>query len=116
MDLLWNMTYKSSQDDATVKCWGWNANGDLGYGDTSNRGDGNNGGCPARPTRGCARRKEGWSWWLTGCSDAEMGANLPAIDLGPGRTAVSVSSGHAKTCAVLVRSGWEDSGAGAWLV
>ena len=34
---------------------------------------------------------------------AEMGANLPAVDLGPGRTAVSVSAGGAHSCAVLVR-------------
>ena len=40
----------SAQDDATVKCWGRNANGNLGYGDTLDRGDDKNGGCPARPT------------------------------------------------------------------
>ena len=97
-----SLTGNSSQDDATVKCWGWNEYGALGQGDASDRGDGSNGGCPARPTRGCASRKEGCSWWLTGCSDAEMGANLPAIDLGPGRTAVSVSA-SSFTCALLVR-------------
>jgi hypothetical protein len=40
----------SAQDDATVKCWGRNANGNLGYGDTLDRGDDKSGGCPARPT------------------------------------------------------------------
>ncbi|KAJ1472093.1 hypothetical protein T484DRAFT_1841694, partial [Baffinella frigidus] len=30
-------------DDATVKCWGYNANGELGYGDTKHRGDGTEG-------------------------------------------------------------------------
>jgi len=39
-----------SQDDATVKCWGNNGNGRLGYGDTANRGDEPDGACPARPT------------------------------------------------------------------
>jgi len=34
---------------------------------------------------------------------AEMGANLPAVDLGPGRTAVVVSLGSRHTCALLVR-------------
>ena len=35
----------SAQDDATVKCWGMNINGQLGIGDVSNPGDGANGPC-----------------------------------------------------------------------
>ena len=38
------------QDDATVKCWGMNAKGQLGLGDTSNRGDDANGPCPPSST------------------------------------------------------------------
>lgn len=57
----------------TVKCWGLNTDGQLGLGDTANRGDG----------------------------PGEMGANLPAVDLGTGRTAVSISAGGQHTCAVL---------------
>jgi len=53
-----SLTCNSSQDDATVKCWGGNDGGQLGQGDRSYRGDGSNGGCPARPTRGCASREE----------------------------------------------------------
>jgi len=60
-----SLTCNSLQDDATVKCWGDNSYGQLGQGDTSDRGDGSNGGCPARPTRACASREEGWGWWLT---------------------------------------------------
>eukprot|EP00961_Rhodomonas_salina_P166444 2242920-Rhodomonas_salina.1 len=60
-------------DDATIKCWGENANGQLGLGDSSNRGDGQN----------------------------EMGDNLPAVNLGSGRTAVVVSCGFRHACAVL---------------
>jgi hypothetical protein len=33
-----------------------------------------------------------------------MGANLTAVALGPGRTAVSIAAGAHHTCAILVRS------------
>ena len=59
MDLWRSVTCNSSQDDATVKCWGSNMFGQLGQGDTSNRGDGSNGGSPAQPTRGCGGREGG---------------------------------------------------------
>ena len=36
-------------------------------------------------------------------SRAEMGANLPLVDLGAGRTAVAVSAGGQHSCALLVR-------------
>ena len=65
LDLWRCVTCNPSQDDATVKCWGGNWYGQLGYGDTRDRGDGSNGGCPARPTRGCGGREEAWGWWLT---------------------------------------------------
>jgi hypothetical protein len=35
--------------------------------------------------------------------DAEMGAYLPAVDLGPGRSAVAVFAGGFHTCVLLVR-------------
>ena len=43
---IWgSLTCTSSQDDATVKCWGYNANGELGQGDDDVRGDKRNGAC-----------------------------------------------------------------------
>ena len=59
--------------DGSVKCWGENDSGQLGLGDMDNRGDGSN----------------------------EMGDNLPAVDLGTGRTATAIQSGLNHTCAIL---------------
>lgn len=56
-----------------MKCWGNNGLAQLGIGDTQNRGDGS----------------------------GEMGGNLPAVDLGTGRTAVAIAAGQVHTCAVL---------------
>lgn len=56
-----------------VKCWGDNASGQLGLGDTLSRGD----------------------------EPGEMGDALPAAQLGPGVTAVSITAGYATTCALL---------------
>ena len=44
----------------TLKCWGYNFYGQLGLGDTNDRGD----------------------------QGGEMGDSLPSVDLGSGRTAV----------------------------
>lgn len=60
-------------DDATVKCWGRNARGQLGQGDTADRGD----------------------------EPDEMGDALPAVDLGAGRTALAIAAGGQHTCALL---------------
>jgi alpha-tubulin suppressor-like RCC1 family protein len=60
-------------DTGQVKCWGWSWFGQLGQGDTDNRGD----------------------------AGGEMGANLTAVDLGDGRTAVQVVAGGFHTCALL---------------
>ncbi len=60
-------------DDGTVKCWGDNDFGQLGLGDTADRGDG----------------------------PGEMGNSLPTVSLGTGRTALSISAGAVHSCAVL---------------
>jgi alpha-tubulin suppressor-like RCC1 family protein len=57
----------------SVKCWGSNDSGQLGYGDTRTRGD-----------------------------DAfEMGNFLPTVELGQGRTATKITAGFTHTCALL---------------
>lgn len=60
--------------DGSVKCWGRNAEGQLGLGDTAVRGD----------------------------APGEMGANLPAVSLGTLARAASVHAGSFHTCAWLV--------------
>ena len=60
-------------DNASVKCWGYNESGQLGLGDTQNRGDRAN----------------------------EMGDDLPAVDLGTGRSAIAVTAGWRHACAWL---------------
>jgi alpha-tubulin suppressor-like RCC1 family protein len=59
-------------DDNTVKCWGNNDYGQLGYGDTTTRGK----------------------------TSGDM-AVLAPINLGTGRTAIAISAGYAYTCAIL---------------
>ena len=56
-----------------VKCWGFNGLGTLGYGDTTNRGT----------------------------SAAQMGTNLPYVDLGTGRTAVAIAAKGWHVCVIL---------------
>src|SRR5207253_1944728 len=60
-------------DNATVKCWGYNFSGQLGLGSTFGHGSG----------------------------AGQMGDNLPAIDLGTGRTVVQMDIGQEHMCAVL---------------
>jgi len=60
-------------DNATVKCWGRGDSGQLGYEASNALGD----------------------------AAGEMGQSLPAVALGTGRTAVSISAGDYHTCAVL---------------
>lgn len=57
----------------TLKCWGQNGDGQLGLGDTANRGD----------------------------AAGEMADALPAVNVGASKTAVAVSVGTSNTCALL---------------
>ena len=72
-------------DNDELKCWGSNSSGQLGLGDTNNRGDG---------------LDEAGNLIEEG-DPIEMGDNLPAIDLGSGRTARMIFAGGNNTCAIL---------------
>ena len=61
-------------DDHTTKCWGPNANGELGLGDKTPRGDN---------------------------PGATMGDNLPTLSFGTGRTAVWIGATAYSTCVLL---------------
>ncbi|MFM7271398.1 MAG: InlB B-repeat-containing protein, partial [Actinomycetes bacterium] len=60
-------------DNGSVKCWGSNIAGQLGLGDTSYRGD----------------------------DLAELGDDLPAVDLGSAHQAVQIATGANHSCALL---------------
>jgi alpha-tubulin suppressor-like RCC1 family protein len=63
-------------DNGSVKCWGRNSLGQLGQGDTTNRGD-------------------------SAIAGHQMGNSLLAVDLGTGAIATAISAGEVHTCAVL---------------
>lgn len=117
--------------DGRLKCWGWNEFGQLGQGDTSDRGDGPGEmgnslpfvklgnqaiAIAGRSKHTCALLDGGevkcWgdnSHGQLGLGDTnhrgdepgEMGNSLPAVDLGTGKTAIAVSGGVRHTCALL---------------
>jgi alpha-tubulin suppressor-like RCC1 family protein len=60
-------------DNARVKCWGDNEQGELGLGDVANRGD----------------------------MPGEMGDALPFVNLGSGRTVKAIAGGNRSNCAIL---------------
>lgn len=68
-------------ENQSVKCWGWNVNGQLGQDDYFTRGDGlaDDGITPQQ----------------------DMGDALLAVDLGTGRSAIQISTGELHTCVVL---------------
>ena len=73
--------------NGTIKAWGWNAYGQLGYGDTDNRGD----------------------------SIYEIGDYLPPIDIGTGFTVTSIAIGSTSehSCA-LFENGTDFLGLKCW--
>jgi alpha-tubulin suppressor-like RCC1 family protein len=69
-----------------LHCWGANDHGQLGLGDTLDRGD----------------------------SAEDLGPSLPSIDLGFARFAVSVAAGRSHTCAILDTADVKCWGQGGW--
>ncbi|GIL55362.1 hypothetical protein Vafri_10919 [Volvox africanus] len=65
------------QPGGVVKCWGRNTEGQLGLGNSRNRGD----------------------------EQGQMGSDLPAVDLGPGLRASALAAGFYHTCAILQPGG-----------
>ncbi|HMV65209.1 MAG TPA: hypothetical protein PKA64_00065, partial [Myxococcota bacterium] len=118
-------------DTGDVKCWGRNNAGQLGQGHTNNLGDGAGEGGDAIPAvslagtvvdidiagwHSCARFLDGklkcWGYaaegqlglgstTARGDNAGEMGASLPFVSLGTGRTAVDVRAGNNNTCAIM---------------
>jgi alpha-tubulin suppressor-like RCC1 family protein len=104
-------------DDGAAKCWGNNAEGELGQGDTIDLGSGRT--ATSLSVGGfhvCALLDDGTvKCWgendngqlgqgdtaARGNGPGEMGDNLPPIDLGSGRTATAIAAGYLHTCALL---------------
>jgi alpha-tubulin suppressor-like RCC1 family protein len=59
--------------DGSIQCWGSNFAGELGLGDSQDRGD----------------------------APGEMGDALPAIDLGKGKKTVAITAGYLESCALI---------------
>ncbi|MDQ6750756.1 MAG: hypothetical protein M3Z33_08405 [Actinomycetota bacterium] len=116
-------------DEGSVRCWGDNSVGELGYGNTDNVGDtqtpdmagpvrlglrrtataisaGGNHTCAVLDDRSVRCWGYGGNGQLGYASPNNVGNDrtpdlVGAVDLGPGRTALTISAGGADTCAVL---------------
>ena len=116
-------------DDGSVRCWGYGANGRLGYGNQTNLGDTATttpdragpvdlGGTAVAISAGtdhtCAVLDDGsvrcWGAGFDGrlgygdtanVGDGESPGSVGPVDLGTGRTARAISAGGEHTCAVL---------------
>jgi alpha-tubulin suppressor-like RCC1 family protein len=93
-------------DNGGVKCWGKNADGNLGYQYCRDAND-NQAICG---TPGFDTPSEGY-----GIGPNQMGANLPYVNLGTGVTALAIAAGRSHVCAILSDHGvkcWGDNSSG----
>lgn len=105
-------------DNNTVKCWGDNKDGQLGYGDTLQRNKPVTTSVPLGQGRSAIQIKAGykhtcalldnnsvkcWGTGMLGYGKAETRSKPHsfAIDLGPGRTATQIATGYYHSCALL---------------
>jgi hypothetical protein len=116
-------------DDGTVRCWGFGGDGELGYGNTTQIGDNETPNTvgpvqlglgrtakaiSAGAAHTCAVLDNGsvrcWGLGLDGrlgygntnsIGDNETPASVNPVDVGSGRTAISVGTGQAHTCVLL---------------
>ncbi|HEX5059560.1 MAG TPA: hypothetical protein VFV99_09385 [Kofleriaceae bacterium] len=124
----WTCAISTAQ---TVKCWGYQPNGELGLGDTQTRGDAPSDMGAALPVvdvgapvdlidagyfHACALLADRVKCWGGGANGAlgsgnmmdrgvapgQMGAALPFVDLGTNARVTALSAGDRFTCAVLV--------------
>ena len=133
-------------DNGTVLCWGYGRNGRLGYGNTDNIGDDETPSSVGPVDLGigrtavaisagddhtCALLDDGtvrcWGRGFEGqlgygnmdsIGDNESPSSVGPVDLGPGRTAVAISAGYSRTCAVLDNGTvlcWGESSSEGWL-
>jgi alpha-tubulin suppressor-like RCC1 family protein len=126
-----NSRYCAIVADGAIKCWGFNGFGQLGLGDTNDRGDQPNEVGDFLPTVALGSRRamatggplyvaavfddgsvRAWgrnTWGELGLGDTqnrgdqpnEMGPSLPVVDLGSGRFARLIAQGGAHVCALL---------------
>ena len=118
------------RNDGSVVCWGYGADGRLGYGNTSNVGDMQTPGSAGPVDLGghtakaisaggahtCAILDDGsvrcWGFGgkgqlgygniaNAGDTPATTPGKMGPVDLGPGRTAIAISAGGRHTCAIL---------------
>ena len=116
-------------DDGTVRCWGFGADGRLGYGDEQTIGDNEPPGSAGPVNLGPGRTAKAisagdghtcaildnntvrcWGYGFDGrlgynntqsIGDDETPGSAGPVDFGPGLTAKAISAGNAHTCAIL---------------